>query len=212
MRLSRQDILAGALDLLDEVGADNLTMRRLATALGVTNGATYWHFASKQVLLAAMAESMLAGVTNGLDRDAPWWEQLTATAHRLHAALKSRRDGARIFAGAFFPEPNALAYGETMIGILREAGMSPRDAVWTVDTITYYVVGHTIEEQAAAGLAEDDVPDLRAALDPELHPNTLAAIDDIPAPHPPEHFDHGLELIISGLRTRLGVEVVSNGG
>lgn len=47
MRLSREQVLATALELLDEVGLDGLTMCRLATALGVQNGATYWHFRSK---------------------------------------------------------------------------------------------------------------------------------------------------------------------
>ena len=59
MRLSREQVLSTALELLDEVGLDHLTMRRLATALSVQNGATYWHFRSKQALLEAMADTLL---------------------------------------------------------------------------------------------------------------------------------------------------------
>ncbi len=66
MRLTRDQVVGVALDLLDEVGLDNLTMRRLAAALGVKNGATYWHFPSKQALLEAMADAMLGGLTAGL--------------------------------------------------------------------------------------------------------------------------------------------------
>ncbi|MEV4756355.1 TetR/AcrR family transcriptional regulator C-terminal domain-containing protein [Micromonospora sp. NPDC049559] len=205
MRLTRDQVLARALDLLDEVGIEQLTMRRLASALGVQNGATYWHFASKQALLEAMAEAMLAGVADGLDPVRPWPERLAELARRLRRALLSRRDGARIFAGTFFPEPNALAYGEAAIGILRGAGLSARDATWAVDTLTYYVVGHTIEEQAAARLPDGGGPAvarLAGALDPGRHPNLLAALDHIPAPHPEEHFAYGLELLLAGLRAK----------
>jgi TetR/AcrR family tetracycline transcriptional repressor len=207
MRLTREQVLSSALDLLDEAGLDQLTMRRLAAALDVQNGATYWHFRSKQALLEAMADAMLAGLPAGLDDSLPWYERIAEMAHRLRRALLSRRDGARIFSGAFFPLPNALAYGETMIGLLREAGLSGRDATWAVDTLNYYVVGHTIEEQLAAALPDggkEATARLAAALDPDRHPTMLASIGDLTAPHPEEHFEHGLRLIIDGIRLSAG--------
>jgi TetR/AcrR family tetracycline transcriptional repressor len=203
VKLTRDQVLAGALALLDEVGIDNLTMRRLATSLGVQNGATYWHFRSKQALLASMAEAMLVDLTVELDRALPWPGQLTELANRLHRALLAHRDGARIFAGVFFPLPNALAYGDTMMGLLRTAGLPARDAAWAVDTLTYYVVGHTIEEQLAADLSDNGDPALAQLADAVTtgqYPNLAAAIDHIPAPHPPEHFAYGLRLLVNGLR------------
>jgi AcrR family transcriptional regulator len=203
MRLTRDQVLAAALDLLDESGLDGLTMRRLATALGVKNGATYWHFPSKQALLEAMAESLLAGLAENCDETRPWDERITELAVRLRRALLSRRDGARVFSAVFFPLPNALAYGETMVGILREAGLSGRDAVWAVDTLNYFVVGHTIEEQLAASLPGDGAEArnrLNEALDPGRHPYLRASLGDLTAPHPEEHFHHGLRLIVEGIR------------
>jgi TetR/AcrR family tetracycline transcriptional repressor len=132
MRLSREQVLAAALDLLDEAGLEQLTMRRLAAALGVQNGATYWHFASKQALLEAMADTLLADLTAGLDTESPWTERITELARRLRRALLSRRDGGRLFSAAFFPLPNALAYGEAVIAALGESGLSSRDAASVV--------------------------------------------------------------------------------
>jgi TetR/AcrR family tetracycline transcriptional repressor len=161
---------------------------------------------ARVILLEAMTESMLDGLTHRLDESLPWHERLSELAHRLRCALLAHRDGARIFAGVFFPLPNALAYGETMIGLLRDAGRSSRDAAWAVDTVTYYVVGHTIEEQLAlaAGLPDggrEAAERLTEALDPLRHPNMLAALDDIPAPHGEEHFAYGLAIIVTGLLT-----------
>jgi TetR/AcrR family tetracycline transcriptional repressor len=206
MRLSGTEVRTAALDLLDEVGLDKLTMRGLATALGVQNGATYWHFKTKQALLEAMADAMLAGVTDDLDATAAWDRRVTQLAHRLRRALLSRRDGARLFASAFFPLPNALAYGETMVGLLIRAGLSPYAASWATDTLTYYVVGHTTEEQLAAALPDGGATArarLTAALDPHHHPSLLAAAEDLSAPHPVEHFDLGLTIIVAGIAAQL---------
>jgi TetR/AcrR family tetracycline transcriptional repressor len=207
MRLSRERVLSTALNLLDEVGLEHLTMRRLASALGVQNGATYWHFRSKQALLEAMADTLLADLTAGLGAESPWSERITELAHRLRRALLSRRDGARLFSAAFFPLPNALAYGEAMIAALGESGLSSRDASWAADTLTYYVVGHTIEEQLAVELTDggrDASARLTHAVDPQRHPHMYAALAHIPAPHHQEHFDYGLHLVVNGIRADTG--------
>jgi TetR/AcrR family tetracycline transcriptional repressor len=157
----------------------------------------------RRLLLEAMADTLLTGVPD-LDQRRPWHERLAHLAHRLRHALLSRRDGARLFSGAFFPLPNALAYGETMIATLREGGLSSRDASWAADTLTYYVVGHTIEEQLAASLAgggTSAAARLAEAVDPQRHPHMYAALTHIPAPHHEQHFDYGLHLLIAGIRS-----------
>jgi TetR/AcrR family tetracycline transcriptional repressor len=203
MQLNREQVLAAALGLLDEAGLEQLTMRRLAAALGVQTGATYWHFRSKQALLEAMADTLLAGLTAGLDTESPWTERITELARRLRRALLFRRDGARLFSAAFFPLPNALAYGEAVIAALGESGLPSRDAAWAADTLTYYVVGHTTEEQLAVALpgsGHDATARLTGAVDPQRHPHMYAALAHIPAPHHQEHFDYGLHLIVNGIR------------
>lgn len=207
MRLSPEQVVSTALDLLDEVGLENLTMRRLATALGVQNGATYWHFQSKQALLEAMADFLLVDLTAGLEAEPSWDERVCELARRLRRALLSRRDGARLFSAAFFPLPNALAYGEAMIAALSESGLSSRDAAWAADTLTYFVVGRTIEEQLAVALPDkghDATARLTKAVDPQRHPHMYAALAHIPAPHHHEHFNYGLHLIVNGIRADTG--------
>jgi TetR/AcrR family tetracycline transcriptional repressor len=150
-----------------------------------------------------MADTLLTGLTAGLDAEWPWSERITELARRLRRGLLSRRDGARLFSAAFFPLPNALAYGEAMIAALREGGLSSRDAAWAADTLTYYVVGHTIEEQLAVALpggGRDATARLTDAVDPQRHPHMYAALAHVPAPHHQEHFDYGLHLVVGGIR------------
>lgn len=55
-KLQRDTVVRAALTLLNEVGLDGLTTRRLAERLGVQQPALYWHFKNKQALIGALAE------------------------------------------------------------------------------------------------------------------------------------------------------------
>jgi TetR/AcrR family tetracycline transcriptional repressor len=82
-----------------------------------------------------------------------------------------------------------------VIAALGESGLSGRDAAWAADTLTYYVVGHTLQEQLAAlpGSGPDAAARLAGAADPRRHPR-------VPLAHQQEHFDYGLRLIVDGIR------------
>ena len=67
MSLTTHDIVAAGLEILDNYGLEDLSMRRLAQLLDVKASALYWHVANKQTLLAAMADEIL-GEEGQLDR------------------------------------------------------------------------------------------------------------------------------------------------
>ncbi|MEV0372949.1 TetR/AcrR family transcriptional regulator [Streptomyces sp. NPDC050636] len=53
-------LIAAALDLLDERGLEQVTVREVARRAGVSPGAPFRHFADRQALLTAVAGHMLA--------------------------------------------------------------------------------------------------------------------------------------------------------
>src|SRR5262245_36093000 len=59
MALDRETVVRTALRVLDEVGLEGLTLRRIAAELDVQAPALYWHFKNKQELLDEMATTML---------------------------------------------------------------------------------------------------------------------------------------------------------
>jgi len=198
MRLRREHVVDVAIALLDAAGLDALTMRKLAAELGVQAGALYWHFASKQALLDAMADRFLEGLVADLP-EGSWDEQLSALAWRLRQALLSHRDGARVMAGTYVAEPNTLLLGNTAVEILQAAGLAPDRAGWTAVAAMHYVLGHTIEEQAQIELVE------RGAWEPKLVvdgvENKIAATAF--SADPAERFRYGLELLLDGIGQQL---------
>lgn len=59
-RLTAVGIARTAVELADRDGIDGLSMRRLASELGVATAALYRHFTDRETLLAAMTELVLA--------------------------------------------------------------------------------------------------------------------------------------------------------
>ncbi len=192
--LTRERIVAVALALLDEVGQEGLTTRRLAKELGVRSPALYWHFRSKRDLLDAIAMAMLSPdkwpgpATPGL-RPEEW---LAAEAHAFRKDLLAYRDGAVIHAGTL-PSAELLPMLDEKIRALVAYGLWPGDALLILQAIGRYTVGWVLEEQAAAqrdekGLAVSDsaTPTLgqAAAIIRRLDPDAL--------------FDFGLRAMITG--------------
>jgi len=100
-RNDRAGIVEAALRILDTHGLGDLTMRRLAAELDVRASALYWHFDSKQVLLAALADRIVRAAE--VDDDASPAEVALA----LRDALLAHRDGAEVVLST-----QALALGE----------------------------------------------------------------------------------------------------
>src|SRR3954470_12840581 len=101
MAIDRGRIVEEALLLLNEVGIDKLTTRKLAERLGVQQPALYWHFKNKSALLDAVNGEMLARFhKHRLPSPGESWDEFTfSNARSFRVALLSVRDGARINAG-----------------------------------------------------------------------------------------------------------------
>ena len=203
MLLRKANVVEGALALLEAEGLDGLTMRKLGAALNVQAGALYRHFPSKEALLDAMAEKLVDGIADPAPVG-PWNEQITVLAHRFRAALLAHRDGARLYAGTFVQEPNINAAGSVAVEALCAEGISVERAGWIVFAGMYYVLGHTIEEQAQLRLVGRD-DDWRARADRSSpdHPLFAEALDSVIAADPADRFAYGLDLFIDGIRQHL---------
>ncbi|MFT4000760.1 MAG: TetR/AcrR family transcriptional regulator C-terminal domain-containing protein [Rhizobium sp.] len=196
MKIDRAQIVDAALTILNEVGIDGLSTRLIAQRLGVQQPALYWHFKGKQALLAAMNAEMLK---RNHTRNTPlpgesWQDFLRANARSFRSALLTWRDGARVHAGTEV-DPSHLDAIEAQLEYLLAAGFHPGKALEIQISISRYVVGCVLEEQA--DIAD---PSERAALDAaaEGHPNLARALTFYRAGGHEALFEAGLDLLIAG--------------
>lgn len=190
-KLQPNTVIRAALDLLNEVGVDGLTTRKLAERLGVQQPALYWHFRNKRALLDALAEAMLAeNHTHSVPRaDDDWRSFLIGNARSFRQALLAYRDGARIHAAR--DRRTADGNGRRAASLPLRGGFSAGDAVNALMTISYFTVGAVLEEQAGGTVEQ-------APLSPLLR----AAIDAFDEAGPDAAFEQGLAVIVDGLAKR----------
>ncbi|MFZ2174438.1 MAG: TetR/AcrR family transcriptional regulator C-terminal domain-containing protein [Rhodococcus sp. (in: high G+C Gram-positive bacteria)] len=202
MQLRRGDVLDGALAILDEFGLADLTMRRLATSLGVQPGALYWHFPNKQTLLGAIADRILEDVDAPVTAD-EWDENFVELAHRLRSALLSHRDGAELASATYASRMTNSRVRESFAAAGRRSGLSREHAELASYSLLYYVLGHTVDEQSRAQM-ESIGALTRGALSPDAPDSAIAAYDeDLRDGDPAVRFDFGLSLFVDGIRARL---------
>src|ERR1044072_4278275 len=120
--LSRDRILAAALALADASGIEALTMRRLGDELGYEAMSLYRHIANKDDLLDGMLDLVLAEwELPEAEPDAV--DAIRTTARSVHQGLRRHPWAARLLMTGAHIRPRRLAYGEFLLGRLRDAGL-----------------------------------------------------------------------------------------
>src|SRR6202012_4833253 len=153
MPVNREQIVAGALDLLDEGGLAGLTLRQLAGRLGIRAPTLYWHVRDKRELLDLLAAAILDEALSAWREPQPgqpWWEWLAARARVMRTALLAHRDSAMVVSGNR-PAESSLPGIERQLRALASAGFESRDGLLALLTLNAYVIGDVIDQQAEEG-------------------------------------------------------------
>jgi TetR/AcrR family transcriptional regulator, tetracycline repressor protein len=205
-KLNRDVIAQAGLRLLDATGIEGITMRALAAELGVQAPTLYWHVKSKRDIFRAMAVAITrdaSALVTAADRGAPWQDRLISWARALRRSILSHRDGARVFAGTFAPEPATFDVTESALQALRDAGLSVADAAQRTILLRHFIVGFCIEEQELAQLrvGQDQArrDELKTAADPARFPLTAQALPGMLNTAAEDRFELGVQLMLSGI-------------
>ena len=204
--LTRERIIHAALWVMDEEGLESVTMRRLGRELGVEAMSLYNHVQDKEDILDGICEQVMAEFQFPPIGD-DWAENVRLGARAWRRLLQAHPNVIRLFAERRAParSTDSLRPMEFALRILRDAGLSPRDAVQAFHAFGGYIEGFVImdmgqmpgdenlereHQELANSPAFDELPTLR-----EVFPHFHECDSD-------EQFEFGLELLIEGLRAR----------
>jgi AcrR family transcriptional regulator len=155
-------------------GSEQLTMRALAADLGVGTMSLYAHVASKDDLLGAVVDRLLAR---------SWRRASTATDRRF---LVSEPAALHVYLNHPVSTPAALARMEAMTAVLEEAGIEGAEAASAYAAIHTYTLGFAALEAA------------RTRWQPPAQ-----AVDDLTSQlaryTSPEHFARGVHYLLDGI-------------
>lgn len=214
MAITRDDVIQTAIQLLQEVGLDGLTLRRLATELGISAPTLYWHVKDKRELLDLVSEAMVRAAREKMPpfpQNLPWDEKIAEGMRRQYEAIISCRDGARVVAGNR-PTEAALPQIEQFLKMWVEAGFPPNEALAHILTFGDFITGCALEHQAELE---------RRRIQPEAQPNDMwTRLESYPtlqaavatrgagnaavtkSGQRASNFERGLRLLMMGLRLR----------
>jgi TetR/AcrR family tetracycline transcriptional repressor len=88
LAINKDDIMEAALDLLNENGLEGLSMRKIATKLGVSAPTLYFHVKDKNDLYSLLAEKICENILNKTKDDATL-EELCYSAYNEYRKIPS---------------------------------------------------------------------------------------------------------------------------
>ncbi|WP_249010619.1 TetR/AcrR family transcriptional regulator [Conexibacter sp. DBS9H8] len=181
MSLDRARIIAAASTALRDRGLAGLSMRTLAQDLGVQPGALYHYVASKQELLVAVGEQILADSAAAISTADP-----AQAALDIRAALLPIRDGAEVLSFVHAYKPDAVGPFRDLHRTLAPPLDEPA-ARLVAEALIRYVLGWVAVEQNRAELVRARILDPEAAR---------------PASADTAAFRFGVDALLGGLSSR----------
>lgn len=191
--LSQARIRDVALELIDNHGLSALSMRRLAGALGVQAASLYTHYATKDDVLDAVANKLIAEVdTSGFEQG--WRQGLLTWARSYHAALTAHPNAAPIIASGTQRRDEFLDMANAVHGGLVGAGWPARRATEISGAVKYLVIG-AASTPFASGFADD----VQVYLDRYPHLAQAHRLRSDAARIDQDSFELGLQALVRGL-------------
>jgi AcrR family transcriptional regulator len=211
-RLSREKVLDTAVALADRAGMDAVTMRNLASELGVEAMSLYYHVANKDELLDGMVELVMEEINRAVaqpaDPGSGWKTKLRDRILTSRRVMLAHPWAPNLFESRATMTPPVIAYFEATLGLLLEGGFSYDLAHHAMHALGSRALGFTQElfqpgsdeaEEASAemlAMMADQFPHLTGMVAAVAHDEpggTLGWCDD------QSEFEFGLDLILDGL-------------
>ncbi len=195
-------IVTTALQIVDEEGADGLSMRTLAQRLESGTATLYRHFTGRADLVAHVIDLVSGSVEIDPAKLSamPWQEACKAIARAMFDALRRHPNIAPLLAEDVPTGPNAMAARERLIALLLDNGFPRSLAARSYATLARYILGFAIQPSSSGGDAS--LGQAFRELDPRRYPAIVKVADHLPVPLHDE-FAFGLDLIIDGLTQEL---------
>lgn len=201
-KLSQDLIVDVYLRLVEDEGTDDIALRRLGRELGVDSTAVYRHFRSKDEILAAAADRLLAQVTADLRATGTWRQKLRELLLALRRVYLVHPNA--LLALQLSPPTleNGFRNVEYCIGLLREAGIAEERVSIAYEALETYVIGATVFDARATDKSLARWRAVYGALPPDRFPNLVKTANslylDIDAA-----FCYGLDLMLDAIEAEV---------
>jgi AcrR family transcriptional regulator len=215
--VSRERAIRVAVTLADSTGIESLSMRKLATELGIKAMSLYYHVKSKDDILDGMLDVVYSEFSTPRAGD-EWRTAMQERAESMRSVLAQHHWAISIKARTS-PGPETLGHLDSVIGCLRAAGFSMPLTGHAMSILDSYVHGFAQQEASLPldpsgdiGGATKDIMAPREQMMAQAFPNLAdMAVSLILQPGYAygHEFDFGLKLILDGIAAAQAVELAN---
>lgn len=201
--LNRDRVLDAAIEFADQEGLDSLTMRALATRLGVKAMSLYNHVENKDDIIGGMLDTVI-GKVELPETDMEWKTAIRRTVIATKDVLMSHPWAPGLWLSRQSGGEARLRLSDWILRILREAGLDGELIYHAYHILESHIVGSTIQAQSfpyrgeeLAGMARDFIAQLPA----DDYPDLVSHIKEHLEPREGQisGFEFALDLILDGL-------------
>jgi AcrR family transcriptional regulator len=192
--LTEERIREAALALIDAEGLEGFSTRKLGAALGCEAMAIYWYYPSKDALLDAVVDTLMAKIPLEAAREGDWidaFRQL-ARAYRKLATLHPK--AFPLLATRRFATEGTYRFLEGLFAIASAQGIDDRTTARFYRAVSSYCAGVALSELAGLRETDAEANEARAAF-----PHIAAVWPWLEPPHYDDVFEFGLELLLDAL-------------
>lgn len=209
--LSREQLVAESLRILQDDGLAGLSTRRLAERLQVKSPALYWHVRNKEELLQLVADAICSQIVLP-QPDLPFRRQLETIAQEYRRVLTMYRDASRLFVEQPPIGPQRIQLYDVAVGVFRKAGFDLAESVAMATFFRHYLLGMIHEEVRQQQVTAAHTSSPASALGIELQhqaisglhfPNLVGTADVLQQMRPEHLFTMGLRVLLDGIECRL---------
>ena len=144
--LTRERILEGALDYIDEHGLAALSMHKLGAVLGVRGMSLYNHVTSKDDLLDGVLELLWSDIEAASPVSESWLDSARELARSMRAVVVAHPHAAPLITSRPFMPTAALRVVQAHISNAVNAGIAEERAYIVLQTLTTYALGSAFAE------------------------------------------------------------------
>jgi AcrR family transcriptional regulator len=203
--LTRQRVLDAAVALADRDGVGSLSMRKLATELGVEAMSLYHHVANKAAILDGIVDVVFAEIELP-SGDVGWKEAMRQRALSAREALRRHPWATALMESRSTPGPANLRHHDAVLGILRSAGFSLELVAHAYSLLDAYIYGFALQETSLPFSTPEETAEVAQSIMAEFptdeYPHLTAfAVEHVlqPGYDYGDEFLFGLDLILDGL-------------
>jgi AcrR family transcriptional regulator len=202
--LTAERIRDEALRLIDAEGLEAFSTRRLGAALGCEAMAIYWYYPSKDALLDAVVEALIARLPIEQSTPGDWIDALRKLAHAYRRLAHLHPHAFPLLATRRFATEGTWRFLEGLFELARKGGLDDRTTARFFRVVSSYCSGVALDELAGLREAERDrlSPEAGAAAAiavREAFPRLAAVSAWLEPTHFDDVFTFGLEMLLGAL-------------